>query len=86
MSIDRNEAPKTAVGGSLPADDEAAASAVEPTEDRPVVRPRRSADDTVSLDAADAADDEVGNDNIREGRVGGVMGGHHSSRGQGQGG
>ena len=38
------------------------------------------------FDAAGAAHDEVGNDNIREGRVGGVMGPPHQTMGQGQGG
>jgi hypothetical protein len=42
-------------------------------------------------DAADQLDpgepaEPVGNDNIREGRVGGVMGGPRQSQGQGQGG
>jgi hypothetical protein len=43
------------------------------------------ADENV-FDAAGAAREPVGNDNIREGRVGGVMGGPHQSMGQGQGG
>ena len=38
------------------------------------------------FDAAGAAHEAVGNDNIREGRVGGVMGPPHQSMGQGQGG
>lgn len=38
------------------------------------------------LDAEGIAREPVGNDNIREGRVGGVMGPAHQSMGQGQGG
>jgi hypothetical protein len=38
------------------------------------------------LDAPGIAREPVGNDNIREGRVGGVMGPAHGSHGQGQGG
>lgn len=38
------------------------------------------------LDAPGVAREPVGNDNIREGRVGGVMGPPHQSMGQGQGG
>ena len=38
------------------------------------------------LDAAGSEREPVGNDNIREGRVGGVMGSPHQSMGQGQGG
>ena len=44
-----------------------------------------SADENV-FDAAGAAHEAVGNDNIREGRVGGVMGPPHQAMGQGQGG
>ena len=36
--------------------------------------------------AAEDTGDVVGNDNIREGRVGGLMGGRRQSQGQGQGG
>jgi hypothetical protein len=36
--------------------------------------------------AAEDTGDAVGNDNIREGRVGGLMGGPRQSQGQGQGG
>lgn len=43
-------------------------------------------DDVIYLDAPGAAREPVGNDNIREGRVGGVMGPEHASKGQGQGG
>jgi hypothetical protein len=55
---------------------------------RPAPRPatQPTGRDEVALDARGAAEDEVGNDNIREGRVGGVQGPHHGSRGQGQGG
>jgi hypothetical protein len=38
------------------------------------------------LDAPGYAREAVGNDNIREGKVGGVMGPPHQSMGQGQGG
>lgn len=43
------------------------------------------ADNELILDAAGAEREPVGNDNIREGRVGGVMGPAHASNGQGQG-
>ena len=43
------------------------------------------ADENV-LDAPGAAREPVGNDNIRDGTVGGVMGPPHQSMGQGQGG
>jgi hypothetical protein len=43
-------------------------------------------DDVILLDAPGVARDPVGNDNIREGRVNGVMGPPHASGGQGQGG
>jgi hypothetical protein len=43
-------------------------------------------DDELTLDAPGAAREPVGNDNIREGRVGGVMGPPHATNGQGQGG
>jgi hypothetical protein len=38
------------------------------------------------MDATGSEREPVGNDNIREGRVGGVMGSPHQSMGQGQGG
>lgn len=41
--------------------------------------------DVILLDAPGASRTPVGNDNIREGRVGGVMGPPHASNGQGQG-
>jgi hypothetical protein len=44
------------------------------------------ASDELSHDAMGADREPVGNDNIREGRVGGVMGPPHQSMGQGQGG
>ena len=40
----------------------------------------------IVMDAAGAEREPVGNDNIREGRVGGVMGPAHQTMGQGQGG
>jgi len=43
-------------------------------------------EDVIYLDAPGAATEPVGNDNIREGRVGGVMGGPRQQQGQGQGG
>ena len=43
-------------------------------------------EDVIYLDGPGAAREPVGNDNIREGRVGGVMGTAHPSNGQGQGG
>ena len=50
--------------------------------------PMRAAadDDVILLDAPGVEHEPVGNDNIREGRVGGVMGSPHASNGQGQGG
>ena len=41
---------------------------------------------TAGEGAAEDTGDAVGNDNIREGRVGGLMGGARQSQGQGQGG
>lgn len=43
-------------------------------------------DEVIYLDAPGAATEPVGNDNIREGRVKGVMGSPHATNGQGQGG
>jgi hypothetical protein len=40
----------------------------------------------IAMDATGAEREPVGNDNIREGRVGGVMGPAHQTMGQGQGG
>lgn len=42
--------------------------------------------DTVAMDAAGAATEPVGNHNILDGTVGGVMGPAHQTMGQGQGG
>ena len=42
-------------------------------------------DDVIYLDGPGAETEPVGNDNIREGRVGGVMGSPHAPYGQGQG-
>ena len=42
--------------------------------------------EAIVMDAAGAEREPVGNDNIREGTVGGVMGSPHQSMGQGQGG
>lgn len=43
-------------------------------------------DEVIYLDGPGTAAEPVGNDNIREGRVGGVMGPKHQAGGQGQGG
>ena len=45
----------------------------------------RGTDDVIYLDGRGAETEPVGNDNIREGRVGGVMGSPHATNGQGQG-
>lgn len=42
-------------------------------------------DDVIYLDGPGVASEPVGNDNIREGKVGGVMGSPHATNGQGQG-
>lgn len=47
---------------------------------------RRGGDRGIVMDAMGAETEPVGNDNIREGRVGGVMGPAHQTMGQGQGG
>ena len=46
----------------------------------------RGGSDELLMDAAGSEREPIGNDNIREGRVGGVMGSPHQSMGQGQGG
>lgn len=46
----------------------------------------RNRDDENQFDAFGTAHEAVGNDNIREGKVGGVIGPPHQSMGQGQGG
>src|SRR5215213_6803339 len=46
----------------------------------------RGSSDAIALDAPGIAEEPVGNDNIRAGRVNGVMGPPHASNGQGQGG
>jgi len=45
-----------------------------------------SGTDEILLDGPGVAREAVGNDNIREGKVGGVMGPPHAAGGQGQGG
>ena len=52
----------------------------------PPMQARGSGGDDIVLDGPGVAREPVGNDNIREGRVGGVMGPPHASAGQGQGG
>jgi hypothetical protein len=47
---------------------------------------RRQGGAEIVMDAPGFAREAVGNDNIREGKVGGVMGPPHASGGQGQGG
>jgi hypothetical protein len=59
------------------------------SEPDPATEPGRAtaAEGTTSRRAERGGTDEpVGPDNIREGRVGGVMGGPHQQQGQGQGG
>lgn len=48
--------------------------------------PMRADAGVIELDADGIGYEPVGTDNIREGRVGGVMGAPHAGRGQGQGG
>jgi hypothetical protein len=48
--------------------------------------PASTGDNVILLDGPGVAQAPVGNDNIRDGTVGGVMGGAHQAGGQGQGG
>jgi hypothetical protein len=57
----------------------------DPDTQQPPPMQARAATDNV-FDAPGIAHEAVGNDNIREGRVGGVMGPPHAQNGQGQGG
>ena len=56
--------------------------------DRAPEREQPTAAEATTSEAADrgGTGEPVGADNIREGRVGGVMGGPHQQQGQGQGG
>jgi hypothetical protein len=54
--------------------------------DVPGTPPMQAGGEEIALDAPGIASEPVGNDNIRDGTVGGVMGPPHASRGQGQGG
>ena len=59
----------------------------DPGSDPPPMQADAAIDgDSIHMDAAGAEREPVGNDNIREGRVGGVMGPAHQTMGQGQGG
>lgn len=55
-------------------------------QDVPGAPPMQAGDGDHLLDAAGIAREPVGNDNIRDGTVGGVMGTPHATHGQGQGG
>ena len=62
-----------------------------PDETEPDPAPELERASAAEADTSDAADrggtgEPVGRDNIREGRVEGVLGGRHQSQGQGQGG
>jgi len=59
-----------------------------PSEQNPDPAPERDVEHAVPDNPRDrgGTGDPVGADNIREGRVGGVMGGRHQQQGQGQGG
>lgn len=60
----------------------------DPTGNEPgeVPPPMRAGAGVIELDAEGIGYQPVGPDNIREGRVGGIMGASHAGRGQGQGG
>jgi len=58
----------------------------EDPDSRPAPMEARAGTDEIVMDGPGYAREPVGNDNIREGRVGGVMGGPHQQGGQGQGG
>jgi hypothetical protein len=62
-----------------------------PTESDPDPAPERERATAADVETNEGEDlggtgDPVGRDNIREGRVGGLMGGKHQQQGQGQGG
>ncbi|NJD29891.1 MAG: hypothetical protein FIA92_16560 [Chloroflexi bacterium] len=57
-----------------------------PGERPPPMQARGRDDEVIEMDAEGAGYEAVGRDNIRQGRVGGVMGTPHAGRGQGQGG
>jgi len=58
----------------------------DPGSTPPPMQASGASGDELVMDAAGSEREPVGNDNIREGRVGGVMGSPHQSMGQGQGG
>jgi hypothetical protein len=67
------------------------AAAEDPTEAQPDPAPERERATAAEAETSEGADrggtgEPVGRDNIREGRVDGVMGGPHQQQGQGQGG
>jgi hypothetical protein len=68
-----------------PAPDETAAQPQRAPETGPTTSTGQTGP-TAGEGAAEDTGDAVGNDNIREGRVGGLMGGPRQSQGQGQGG
>ena len=62
-----------------------------PSEDDPAPAPERERPTAAEVETNEGVDvggtgGPVGRDNIREGRVGGLMGGAHQQQGQGQGG
>jgi hypothetical protein len=68
-----------------------AAASRLPDEAEPDPAPERERPTAAEATTSEGADrggtgEQVGRDNIREGRVGGVMGGPHQQQGQGQGG
>lgn len=67
---------------ALDADDD---RATDPGRDTEPNRPSGGPEPGAELDPGEPAE-PIGNDNIREGRVGGVMGGPRQQQGQGQGG
>ncbi len=91
-SVDESTEPQTATDGDpgrgyfegrRPAGDDDAAT--DPADETEPKRPFEPADPANELEPGDPAE-PVGNDNIRDGTVGGVMGGPRQQQGQGQGG
>jgi hypothetical protein len=73
------------------ATDPTTAAAAYPTEAEPDPAPERERATAAEPETSEGADrggtgEPVGRDNIREGRVDGLMGGPHQQQGQGQGG
>ena len=58
----------------------------DPGSTPPPMQANAAGGEELVMDATGSEREPVGNDNIREGRVGGVMGSPHQSMGQGQGG